>query len=72
MQYSLMKRIFNYIIDNRDDFGLINAAVSEFRAYIYDDQGEHLIGGEQVHTFIVDSVTLMNKGAQRDDDINRT
>lgn len=65
MQYSLMKRIFNYVVDNRNDFQVLNAAVSEFRAYIFDDQGEYLIGGEQVHTFIQDSLTLMHKGAER-------
>ena len=65
MQYSLMKAIFNYLIDNRSEFNLHNATTAHFRAYIYDDQGEHLIGGEQVSQFIGDAIKLINKGAER-------
>ena len=65
MQYPLMQAIFNYLIDNRSEFNLHNATTSHFRAYIYDDQGEHLIGGEQVSDFISDAIKLINKGATR-------
>lgn len=65
MQYSLMQHIFNFIIENRNEFQLHNATTQKFRAYIFDDQGEYLIGGEQVSEFISDAIKLMNKGAQR-------
>ena len=66
MQYSLMQAIFNYIIDNRNEFQLINTTTNHFRAYIYDDQGEYQPhGGKQVGEFIHDAIKLMNKGAQR-------
>lgn len=65
MQYTLMQRIFSRMIENRREFQLVNATVAEFRPYIYDDQGEFLIGGEQVYQFILDSHELINKAATR-------
>jgi len=65
MQYSLMKAIFNFIIDHKDEFQIHNRTTQEFKAYIFDDKGEYLIGGEQVSEFISDSIKLMQKGAQR-------
>ena len=65
MQYQLMQAIFNYLIDNRNEFNLHNATTARFKPYIYDDQGEHLIGGEQVSQFISDAIKLINKGAER-------
>lgn len=65
MQYSLMKAIFDYIIENRDEFQLYNATKDHFRPYIFNDKGEYLIGGEQVSAFISDAINLMYKGAKR-------
>ena len=65
MQYSLMKAIFNFLIDNKNEFNLHNATKSHFKPYIYDDKGEYLIGGEQVSEFISDAIKLINKGAIR-------
>ena len=65
MQYSLMQAILNYLIDNRNEFNLHNATTKQFRPYIYDDQGEYLIGGEQVSQFISDAIKLINKGGTR-------
>lgn len=65
MKYSLMQTIFNYIIENHDEFNLVNATVNEFRLYIYDGEGEYLIGGEQVYEFITDSVYLIRKGRKQ-------
>ena len=64
MQYQLMQAIFNYLIDNRNGFNLHNATTEQFKPYIYDDQGNYLIGGEQVGQFISDAIELINKGAQ--------
>lgn len=66
MQYSLMQAIFNFIIENRDNFQLHNQTTEHFRAYIYDSEGEFQVhGGKQVSEFIDDAIKLMNKGAQR-------
>ena len=65
MQYSLMQAIFNYLIDNRNEFNLHNATTEQFKPYIYDDKGNYLIGGEQVSQFISDAIKLINKGGTR-------
>lgn len=65
MQYSLMQAIFNYMIRNRQEFQLVNTTVDKYRPYIYDEKGEHLIGGEQVYQFILDSHELIKKAATR-------
>lgn len=65
MQYSLMKAIFNFIIDNKNEFNLHNATTAHFKPYIYDDTGNYLIGGEQAGEFISDAIKLINKGAMR-------
>lgn len=66
MQYSLMQHIFNFIIENRNEFQLHNATSQKFRAYIYDEAGEFLIGGKQVSDFISDAIVLMHKGASNE------
>ena len=65
MKHQLMQAIFNYLIDNRNEFNLHNTTTKQFRAYIYDDKGEYLIGGEQVSQFISDAIKLINKGATK-------
>ena len=42
-----------------------NATTKQFKPYIYDDQGEYLIGGEQVSEFISEAIKLINKGATK-------
>ena len=65
MKHQLMQAIFNYLIDNRNEFNLHNATTKQFKSYIYDERGEYLIGGEQVSEFISDAIKLINKGATR-------
>ncbi len=57
----LKKAILNYILDNSDEFQLINSTVNKFREYIYDSKGEFLFGGEKIHDFILESIKLLNK-----------
>ncbi len=66
MQYLLMKRIFEFLIENKNEFNLHNAASKEFHDYIYLQDGNFRIGGEVVGEFIGDSIKLINKGARRD------
>lgn len=59
MNKTLQKAIFDYIFDNRDEFQLINATTREFSAYIYDKDGEYLIGGARVANFIRKAIKLV-------------
>lgn len=59
MTIELKWAIANYIHDNVTLFGLHNATTNEFKAYIYDDEGEYLIGGEEVAEFIGDAIRVL-------------
>lgn len=48
----LKKEIINWIIDNGNEFQRINTCIDKFRLYIYDTNGNYLIGGENVANFI--------------------
>ena len=52
MNKELKQAIVNYMFDNQNVFGLLNATSDKFKAYMFDDKGEWLIGGEQVSEFI--------------------
>lgn len=53
MNIKLKKAIFDYMIENRKEFQLVNSTVDHFRQYIYDNTGNHIIGGQGVHDFII-------------------
>jgi hypothetical protein len=59
----LKQAIINYIFifDNVKDFQLHNLTSTAFKAYIYDEEGNYLIGGEEVANFIRDAITLITK-----------
>ncbi len=59
MNTELKKAIVNFMFDNSKDFQLINNTVKEFRAYIYNDKGNYLIGGENVSNFIKQTEKLI-------------
>lgn len=61
MKYALKHAIVMYIFDNVTEFQLNNAVTNEFHAYIYDDKGEYLIGGEEVSGFIDQAVKLIKE-----------
>jgi hypothetical protein len=44
MLFHLKKSIILYIIENIEEFQLVNATIEEYRPYIYDTKGEYLIG----------------------------
>lgn len=52
MNNELKKAIVNYMIDNSKEFQLGNHTTAKFRAYIYDVNGNYLIGGKEVGEFI--------------------
>lgn len=48
----LKKAIVNYMLENENLFQLVNSTSREFRHYIYDNEGNYIIGGEEVQKFI--------------------
>lgn len=53
------KLVVDWICENADEFQIINACVENFKHYIYDDNGNYLIGGEVRYNFIVDACCLL-------------
>jgi hypothetical protein len=52
MNLELKKAIFSFMCENQNEFGLVNFTIDEFRAYIYNSEGNYLIGGQTVYEFI--------------------
>ena len=52
MRIELKKAIIDYVFENKDVWQLVNRTHEHFHDYIYDKQGQYLIGGEQVSKFI--------------------
>jgi len=59
MKKELKQAIVNHIFENSTDFQLVNNTTDKFRAYIYDNTGNYLIGGEDVYKFITDAIELL-------------
>ena len=51
----LKQAIFNWLLENENQWQRVNVCVKAFRAYIYDENGNYLIGGQVVFKFIVDA-----------------
>lgn len=52
MLTELKKAIFDYIVENENQRQRLNRAVSHFKMYIYDENGEFLIWGREVYDWI--------------------
>lgn len=59
MKKELKQAIVNFIFDNEKEFQIINTTTDKFRPYIYDNEGEYLIGGKDVYDFIKDAIKLL-------------
>ena len=59
MHTELKKTIVNFIFDNEKEFQINNATTNKFRAYIYDTEGNYLIGGQEVSEFISNAIKLL-------------
>lgn len=60
MLFYLKKSIIHYILENIDDFQIVNATILHFSEYIYDDKGNYLVGWEAVADFIRDACKLLS------------
>jgi len=58
MNQELKDAIIKQVQENYDEFQLTNSLGGIFREYIYNRDGEYLIGGEQVAKFINDFIKL--------------
>lgn len=59
MLFYLKKSIILYILENINEFQLVNATIENFREYIYDDKGNYLMGGQEISDFIRDACKLL-------------
>ncbi len=59
MKKELKQAIIKYIFDHIYSFQLHNNSVEEFRYYIYDKDGEYLIGGLDVRDFLTKAIELI-------------
>lgn len=58
MNKELKKVIVLFVVENENDFQLVNNTVEKFRPYIYDSSGSYLIGGQDVSDFISNFIRL--------------
>jgi len=61
MKTELKKAILNFIVDNIKEFQINNVTIQKFKAYIYDAEGNYLIGGKEVRIFINDAIKLITQ-----------
>lgn len=59
MKKELKKAIIDFIFEKEKEFQLQNATIEKFRPYIYDSNGNYLIGGEDVANFISKAIKLL-------------
>lgn len=52
MYKELKKQIINWLLEHENEWQRVNSCRQAFKAYIYDSDGECLIGGEDVSDFI--------------------
>ena len=55
----LKKAIIEWLLENENEFQRVSACIDNFRAYIYNADGNYLIGGERVAKFISEANSLL-------------
>lgn len=65
MNKELKKVIMQFIFDNDKEFSITNATIAKFRPYIYDGDGNYLIGGEEVSEFISNAIKLITRCSEK-------
>ena len=61
MYTQLKKEIVLWLLENENSWQRVNTCVNQFKSYIYNNEGDFLIGGEQVYKFIKNADTLLFK-----------
>ena len=55
----LRKAIIDWLFENKNEWQRINACVEYFRPYIYKEDGNYLIGGQEIYAFIKNADKLV-------------
>lgn len=58
MNNELKDAIIKAVQENKDEFQLTNWITGQFSEYIYNNNGEYIMGGEKVVQFINDFIEL--------------
>lgn len=61
MYKELKKEIFIWLLEHENEWQRLNACREAFRPYIYNEDGNYLIGGEIVSNFIKEADNLLYK-----------
>jgi hypothetical protein len=59
MRTELKRAITDFIFEHENEFQLTNTTTEKFRAYIYNSEGNYLIGGKDVSHFIKYAIGLL-------------
>lgn len=59
MRKELKKVIIDWLFENENAWQRVNSCTKEFREYIYNKDGNYLIGGEDVARFIASAEKLL-------------
>jgi hypothetical protein len=62
MHKKLKEAIINWLFEHEKEWQRVNACTKAFKNYIYDDDGNYLIGGDDVAAFIVAADKLLYGG----------
>ena len=62
MYLKLKKAILDWLIENKNIWQRTNACTEKFRQYIYDENGQYIIGGKDVANFINAAENLLYGG----------
>ena len=55
----LKAEILNWLLEHENTFSRVNKCIEAFRPYIYNSEGNHLIGGQTVSEFITEADKLL-------------
>ena len=59
MYKELKKQIIQWLFDNENVWQRTNSCIEEFKPYIYNKDGEYLIGGKDTMIFIEEAEELI-------------
>lgn len=60
MMYKKLKaEILKWLLEHEKEWQRVNACIEEFRSYIYNADGNYLIGGQTVSEFITEADKLL-------------
>ena len=59
MYKELKKEIIIWLLEHENEWQRVNACCEVFRPYIFDTNGNYLIGGEVVYNFICEADKLL-------------